>query len=74
MLKPIGLHITDDHYLFVIYDRWGEVVFKTTNPEEGWDGKYKGAIVPNGSVMTYTLRCASEKGLERRKGMVVVVY
>lgn len=74
VLKPIGLHITDDHYLFVIYDRWGEVVFKTTNPEEGWDGKYKGAIVPNGSVMTYTLRCASEKGLERRKGMVVVVY
>jgi gliding motility-associated-like protein len=74
VLKPIGLHITDDHYLFVIYDRWGEVVFKTTNPEEGWDGKYKGSIVPNGSVMTYTLRCASEKGLERRKGMVVVVY
>lgn len=74
VFKPTGLHITDDHYLFVIYDRWGEVVFKTTNPEEGWDGKYKGSIVPNGSVMTYTFRCASEKGMERRKGMVVVVY
>ena len=72
--KPTGLHITDNHYLFVIYDRWGEVVFKTTNPEEGWDGKYKGAIVPNGSVMAYTLRCASDQGMVKRKGAVVVVY
>ena len=74
VFKPTGLHITDDHYLFVIYDRWGEVVFKTTNPEEGWDGTFRGSIVPDGSVMTYTLRCASDKGMVKRKGMVVVVY
>lgn len=74
VFKPTGLHITDDHYLFVVYDRWGEVVFKTTNPEEGWDGTFRGSIVPDGSVMTYTLRCASDMGMVRRKGMVVVVY
>lgn len=28
--------------LFRIYDRWGEKVFETTVPGEGWDGTYKG--------------------------------
>ena len=74
VLKPIGLHITDYKYQFVIYDRWGEVVFKTTDPEQGWDGTYKGQLVPQNSVMSWTLRCASDMGMVRKKGMVVVVY
>lgn len=74
VLKPAGLYITDENYLFVIHNRWGEVVFKTTDPEQGWDGTYKGALVPNNSVMSYTFRCSSEKGMVRKKGVVVVMY
>ena len=29
-------------YQFMIYDRWGELVFKSTDKAKGWDGKYKG--------------------------------
>ncbi len=29
-----------------IYNRWGSVVFQTTNRNEGWDGKYKGSLQP----------------------------
>lgn len=74
VFKPVGLHITDDHYLFVIYDRWGEVMFRTTDPEQGWDGTYKGQLVPPNSVMTWTLQCASDMGMVRKKGVVVVIY
>ena len=74
LFKPIGLHVTDDHYLFVIYDRWGEVMFRTTDPEQGWDGTYKGQLVPPNSVMTWTLQCASDRGMVRKKGTVVVLY
>ncbi|MCT4579878.1 MAG: gliding motility-associated C-terminal domain-containing protein [Flavobacteriales bacterium] len=28
--------------LFRVYDRWGELVFETTQQGKGWDGKYKG--------------------------------
>ncbi len=28
-----------------IYDRWGELIFKTTNCYDGWDGTYKGVKV-----------------------------
>ena len=37
---------------FSIYDRWGEKVFSTTNPDKGWDGTYKGEKALAG-VYTY---------------------
>ena len=74
LFKPTGLNVTDDQYLFMIYDRWGHLVFQTTNPEEGWDGSYKGQMVPNNSVMSWTLRCTSDMGMVRKKGAVVVMY
>ncbi len=37
---------------FVIYDRWGEEVFATTDPNECWNGMYKGTIM-NSAVFTY---------------------
>lgn len=40
-----------------IYNRWGEVVFHTTQVENGWDGKYKGKEQPveaYGFVMNVT--------------------
>ncbi len=35
-----------------IYDRYGKMVFRTTNPHEGWDGTYKGKNV-NPATYTY---------------------
>lgn len=37
---PVGIKQFD--YL-KIYNRWGQIVFSTTNSEEGWDGTLKGA-------------------------------
>lgn len=31
-----------------VYDRWGEVVFETTNPKQQWDGNYAGNPVEQG--------------------------
>ncbi|MDX2172907.1 MAG: PKD domain-containing protein [Bacteroidota bacterium] len=31
-------------YLFSIYSRWGELLFETKNPDEGWDGYYKNKL------------------------------
>ena len=51
---PNGDNINDIVYLhvykirykellaFKIYNRWGQVVFETENPEQGWDGTYQG--------------------------------
>ncbi|MCB0790044.1 MAG: gliding motility-associated C-terminal domain-containing protein, partial [Flavobacteriales bacterium] len=31
-----------------IYDRWGNVSFRTHSPYDGWDGKFQGDIAPTG--------------------------
>jgi gliding motility-associated-like protein len=40
---------------FCVYNRWGELVFKTDNKEMGWDGKYRGLICPDG-IYAYVLK------------------
>lgn len=37
-----------------IYNRWGQLIFSTTNRNEGWDGRYKGVLQPQ-EVYTYAL-------------------
>ena len=39
---------------FIIYDRWGEKVFETTDINAGWDGTYKGEPM-NLAVFVYML-------------------
>jgi PKD repeat protein len=33
-----------EKFQFTIYSRWGELLFETRNPEEGWDGYYRSMI------------------------------
>jgi len=33
-----------EKYNFSIYSRWGELLFDTRDPDEGWDGYYKGKL------------------------------
>ena len=44
-----------------IFDRWGENVFETKNPEEGWDGTYKGKPL-NAAVFVYYIKATSLTG------------
>jgi gliding motility-associated-like protein len=38
-------------FQMLIYNRWGEVVFKSDRAEEGWDGTINGTPAPAGSYM-----------------------
>ena len=39
---------------FTVFDRWGEKVWETTDPTDGWDGRYKGKEL-DPAVFTYVL-------------------
>ena len=41
VFKPIVRGIQEDHYRLNIYDRWGELIWFTTDPDEGWKGTMK---------------------------------
>ena len=46
IFKPVVMDVTE--YEFTIYNRWGEVIFKTNNPKEGWNGRVRGQVSPDG--------------------------
>ncbi|MBC7865188.1 MAG: PKD domain-containing protein [Bacteroidia bacterium] len=40
IFKPVVYGV--EEYEFLIYDRWGELIYETHEINEGWDGTYKG--------------------------------
>ncbi len=43
--KPVMTNVSADGYEFLIFNRWGEIVFTTYNIEDSWDGTYHGDLV-----------------------------
>lgn len=39
---PVSTGLLYKDYSFRIYDRWGQKIFETANPKEGWNGKING--------------------------------
>ncbi|MCF8220304.1 MAG: gliding motility-associated C-terminal domain-containing protein [Cryomorphaceae bacterium] len=37
------------YYRFEVYNRWGQLIFESNKPGEGWDGKYKGKLAQFGA-------------------------
>ena len=49
IFSPEGIDI--NKYKMEIYDRWGQLLFSSTEIEIGWDGKVKGELVKEGSYV-----------------------
>lgn len=48
IFKPVLGDIMPSSYLFQVFNRWGEVVFETSAPDQGWDGSFQGQPSPRG--------------------------
>jgi gliding motility-associated-like protein len=71
--KPGNLYAQDQSYSLIIMDRWGKTLFKTNNPEEGWDGKTDQGFAPQG-VYVFVLKYKSFDGLVREeKGFITLL-
>ena len=51
---------------WVIYNRWGQKVFESSDPANGWNGMFKGKLQPM-DVYTYTLEVIFSDGNKVRK-------
>lgn len=52
-----------ENYTLMIFNRWGELIFESHNPEIGWDGTYHGEFVKDG---TYTWKIDLKDGLKNK--------
>jgi gliding motility-associated-like protein len=57
---PNGDHLNDEflpyvenvsYYHLYIFNRWGELIFETTDYQKGWDGTYRGKDAPQDSYI-----------------------
>lgn len=56
-----------------VFNRWGEIVFASSDIESGWDGTYKGAFVSPG-VYVYQLRLTYlDEEMVNEKGTVTII-
>lgn len=72
VFMPVTIGVIN--YEFLIFDRWGEKIFKSTSSEEGWNGSYKGLECPQG-IYTWKLKftnVATEKE-ETHLGCVTLI-
>jgi gliding motility-associated-like protein len=71
IVKVVGFGITQ--LTFRIYNRWGQVVFASSDPSIGWDGTFKGVIQPM-DVYAYTLEAEFFDGTHAtRKGDITLI-
>ena len=66
-----GIYV--DQFRMTIYNRWGEVVYSTTNRANGWDGATNGQMAPAGQYM-YRIEVIDLAGLKTvRTGALLLI-
>jgi len=51
VFTPIIADIDPDQYKFLIFNRWGELIFESQHPSQGWDGYHNGVLAPDGAYV-----------------------
>lgn len=51
--RVAGVGLSEKNFKMNIINRWGQVVFSTTDINEGWDGKFKGEFCKDGEYVYY---------------------
>lgn len=65
-LPVVTSGVDKNAYKLEIYNRWGELVFSTTNTLEGWDGTYKGVACQEGQY-TWKIRYKTSSSDDKKE-------
>lgn len=66
VFHPKGMGFKPESYEMMIYDRWGNVLFRTADVTKGWDGTFKGTVSAN-DVYIYKIKCITSNGGVRKE-------
>jgi gliding motility-associated-like protein len=67
-----GDNVTE--YRLQVFNRYGQIVFSTTDKNKGWDGTYKGTAQPYGSyVWSIQYKTAVNNSLQKLQGTVLLI-
>ena len=69
VFKVYGLHHFKTFHMS-IYDRWGALIYETTDSRQGWNGEYKQEAVPTGSYVYMIQYTNADQSKGELKGSV----
>jgi gliding motility-associated-like protein len=72
---PKGVGYDEDSYSFLIFDRWGNMIFSSDDPEKGWNGiANHGSEIAQMDVYVWKVNVKDNRGLMHRYiGQVTLV-
>jgi gliding motility-associated-like protein len=56
-----------------VYNRWGQLVFRSSNVDEGWDGLYKHKPADLGTYFWYIIGKTNDGKIVKKKGDVLLI-
>jgi len=59
IFKPVGMYIKE--FNMYIFDRWGTMVFSTSDPNQGWNGKING-VMTGEETYVYNIQITDTQG------------
>jgi gliding motility-associated-like protein len=62
-----------DKVNFLVYDRWGEKVFESSDTKKGWDGHFKGKLCEPGVFVYYLEATCFNKAVYIKKGNITLI-
>ena len=70
---PLGNVFEVSNYRLLVYDRWGELVFNSSNPLEKWDGNFKGVITAGTNSYTWYVAYTFKGQRRTKKGTITII-
>jgi gliding motility-associated-like protein len=80
--SPNGDGLNEVHYIyggcfedfyFIVYNRWGDKVFESSNQRAGWNGSFNGNILDPGVFVFYFKAVTITNQIVMRKGSITLV-
>ncbi|QQL50415.1 gliding motility-associated C-terminal domain-containing protein [Mucilaginibacter ginkgonis] len=56
-----------------VYNQWGQLLFRTDNPTQGWDGTYKGVAQPVGVYVYFVKATLTDNTTISKKGTITLI-
>ena len=73
IFKPVTIYVQTESYLFQVYNRWGQRIFETNDPNQGWDGSYNGKEQVQGAYVYFISLVSSSGETFTKNGSVTLI-
>lgn len=73
VFKPVTVYVEAASYLFQIYNKWGQRIFETHDPNEGWNGSWNGKPLQQGAYVFHVSFVSSSGQSYVKNGSITLI-